>query len=315
MVCALATLPLPSRTPRDSQLKGYLFVYFTGNAPEEEAIHYALSDDGYHYKALNGDKPVVDLRQKAETGCVRDPHILRGEDGKTFYMVATDMRSSAGWDSNRAMILMRSKDLVNWQTSVVNIQRRYSGQDNLKRVWAPQTIYDPEAGKYLIYWSMKHGDGPDIIYWAYANEAFTDLEGEPRPFFLPQDGKPCIDGDIVVKDGTYHLFYKTEGHGNGIRSATTRSLTSGTWAEQPDYKQQTKDDVEGAGTFRLIGQQRWVLMYDVYQKGRYEFTETDDLTHFSPCRQTVTMDFHPRHGTVIALTGKEMKRLRKHFGK
>jgi len=35
----------------------------------------------------------------------------------------------------------------------------------------------------MIYWSMKHGDGPDIIYYAYANPEFTDLEGEPRQLF------------------------------------------------------------------------------------------------------------------------------------
>ena len=45
--------------------------------------------------------------------------------------------------------------------------------------------------------------------------------------------------DIVYKDGVFHLFYKTEGHGNGIKVATTRSLTSGQWKEEPDYKQQT----------------------------------------------------------------------------
>ena len=63
--------------------------------------------------------------------------------------------------------------------------------------------------------------GVDVIYYAYANEDFTDLEGEPKPLFIPKDKKSCIDGDIVYKDGVYHLFYKTEGHGNGIKVATT----------------------------------------------------------------------------------------------
>ena len=45
-------------------------------------------------------------------GGLRDPHILRGEDGR-FYMVATDMRSELGWSSNRGMVLMRSDDLIN----------------------------------------------------------------------------------------------------------------------------------------------------------------------------------------------------------
>lgn len=100
---------------------------------------------------------------------------------------------------------------------------------------------------------------------------------ENRNLFYPEGQKSCIDGDIVYKDGVYHLFYKTEGHGNGIKVATTRSLTSGEWEEQPDYKQQTKEAVEGAGTFKLIGQDKYILMYDVYMKGAYQFTETTDL--------------------------------------
>jgi beta-xylosidase len=130
-------------------------------------------------------------------------------------MVVTDMVSDNGWDSNRAMVLLKSNDLVHWSHSVINMQKRYKGQEKLKRVWAPQTVFDAETGKYMVYWSMKYGDGPDVIYYAYANKDFTDLEGEPKPLFLPKNGKSCIDGDIVFKEGVYHLFYKTEGHGNG----------------------------------------------------------------------------------------------------
>ena len=37
----------------------------------------------------------------------------------------------------------------------------------------------------------------DVIYYAYANKEFTDLEGEPKPLFIPENKKSCIDGDIV----------------------------------------------------------------------------------------------------------------------
>ena len=312
---ALAASPAAASPVEEKDYAGYLFTYFTGNHIDEEAICFALSSDGYDYRALNGGKPVLDSRQISSTGGMRDPHILRCEDGRTFYMVATDMVSGNGWDSNRAMVLMKSDDLVNWTHSVINMQKRYPGQEQLKRVWAPQTIYDREAGSYMVYWSMQHGSGPDVIYYAYANDSFTDLVGEPKPLFIPADKKSCIDGDIVYKDGTYHLFYKTEGHGNGIKVATTRSLTSGKWTESPDYKQQTKEAVEGAGTFKLIGQDKYILMYDVYMNGRYQFTETTDLEHFKVIDHAVSMDFHPRHGTVIPVTAAEMRRLTAKWGK
>ena len=111
------------------------------------------------------------------------------------------------------------------------------------------------------------------------------------------------------------MFYKTEGNGNGIKKATTSSLTSGQWTESDDYKQQTKDAVEGAGIFPLIGSDKYILMYDVYMKGKYQFTESADLEHFKVIDHAVSMDFHPRHGTVIPITQKELQRLFKAYGK
>ena len=301
--------------PEEKDYVGYLFTYFTGNHISEEAVCFAVSTDGYSFYALNDNKPVLDSKVISSTGGVRDPHILRCEDGKTFYMVVTDMVSDNGWDSNRAMVMLKSTDLVNWSHSIINMQKRYKGQEKLKRVWAPQTIFDKEAGQYMVYWSMQYEGGQDVIYYAYANEDFTDLTGEPQPLFIPADKKSCIDGDIVYKDGVYHLFYKTEGHGNGIKVATTRSLTSGEWKESPDYKQQTKEAVEGAGTFKLIRQDKYILMYDVYMKGAYQFTETTDLEHFKVIDHAVSMDFHPRHGTVIPITRAELKRITDQWGK
>ena len=304
---------LPDIAEKD--YKAYLFVYFTGNRISDESIHFAISPDGYNYYAMNDNQPVLDSKTISSTGGVRDPHILRSEDQKTFYMVATDMVSSMGWDSNRAMVLMKSNDLVNWTSSVVNIQEKYPGNDNLKRVWAPQTIFDPEAGKYMVYWSMKHDDGPDIIYYAYVNKDFTDLEEAPKQLFFPQSGRSCIDGDITLKDGLYYLFYKTEGRGNGLKLATSKSLTSGKWDEQDDYKQQTKEAVEGSSVFKMINSDKYILMYDVYMKGTYQFTESTDLENFRIIDHEISMDFHPRHGSIIPVTKKELNVLIKKWGK
>jgi len=292
----------------------YLFTYFHGNSVEEEQICFSVSLDGYHYRALNNNRPVIDSKKISETGGVRDPHILRSQDGETFYMVVTDMTSSKGWDSNRGMVLLKSKDLVNWTSSTINIQKKYPGQEELKRVWAPQTIYDPDAGKYMIYWSMQHGKGPDIIYYAYANSDFTDLEGSPKQLFFPKNGKSCIDGDIIYKNGIFHMFYKTEGHGNGIKKAMTDNLTSGCWIEQPDYKQQTRHAVEGSSIFKLTNQDKYILLYDVYGRGEYQFCESVDLDHFRVIDNEISMDFKPRHGTVIPITRQELEALTDKWG-
>lgn len=300
--------------PAEKDFAGYLFAYFKGNAVADEAVCFAISTDGYTYRALHDNQPILDSRSISKTGGVRDPHILRGADGKSFYMVLTDMTSSKGWDSNRGLILLKSEDLLHWSHKAIDIQQRFSRQQALKRVWAPQTIFDPSVGKYMVYWSMKHGDGPDIIYYAYANKDFTDFETEPKVLFLPQNGKSCIDGDIIAKNGLYYLFYKTEGHGNGIKLALTDSLTSGKWIEQPGYKQQTTDAVEGSSVFKLNHTDQYILMYDVYGKGKYQFCISDDLDSFRVIDHEIKMDFHPRHGSIIPISRQEILNLTAKWG-
>ena len=307
----LQPLAAQKKVPKQSINKytAYLFVYFTGNDKKEEQIRFAISDDGFRYRALNGNQPVVNLNGISETGGVRDPHILRGGDGKTFYMVATDMVSANGWNSNRGMVLLKSTDLISWTSSAVNMQKNYPGQDSLLRVWAPQTIYDDSARKYMIYFSMKHGNEPDKIYYVYANKDFTGLEGTPKQLFFSPDNAACIDGDIIKKDGKYYLFFKTEDRLPGIKIAVSNRLTHGYTMQSPDYVQQTKSPVEGAGTFKLNDGSGYILMYDMYTSGRYQFTRSIDLQHFTVIDDDISMNFHPRHGTVIPITAGEAKRL------
>lgn len=285
----------------------YLFVYFTGNGPQEEAIRFAISQDGYNYKALNYNEPILSSSAISASGGVRDPHILRGKNG-TFYMVATDMHvAKNGWGPNEGIVLLTSSDLIHWQSGKVHIPTRFPQWAGVNRVWAPQTIYDPQKKKYLIYWSMRKGNDPDVFYYAYANADFTDLETEPQVLYASPGKKSCIDADIVQKDGTYHLFYKTEGSGNGIKQLLATTLTGPYTPPANDiYLQQTTDAVEGAGVFKLNNSNQWVLMYDVYANGRYEFTESTDLVNFKKIDGRVSMNFTPRHGTVLPITATEL---------
>lgn len=298
----------------DEGYAAYLFAYFIGNSGNEEALRFALSCDGYNYRALNSNSPIIDSESISDTGGIRDPHILRGNDGY-YYMVVTDMKSDNGWNSNHAIILLRSSDLINWTSSKVDIQAKYPDNfGDIQSAWAPQTIYDSEADKYMIYWSMRSPGTHEIIYYAYANSDFTDIEAEPQILFSHPDSKSTIDGDIIYKDGKYNLFFKTEGDGNGIKKAVSDRLT-GNYVLQDKYLQQTDQAVEGSCVFRLANSDKYILMYDVYNNGRYEFTESTDLENFSSIDESrVSMDFHPRHGTVIPVTEEEAERLMDKWG-
>ncbi len=294
----------------------YLFSYFTGNRKAEEQIRFAISYDGFNYKTLNNNQPIIPSEKISRSGGVRDPHILRGPDGKSFYMTVTDMVSGNGWSSNRGLVLMKSKNLIDWTSSAIHIPTAFPAEfGNVDRVWAPQSIYDPEAGKFMVYFSMRAGDHDyDKIYYAYTNDDFTAFESAPRQLFYHPERKSCIDGDIIFHDGRYHMFFKTEGHGNGLKKAVSTKLTSG-WVMQDKYLQQTTNAVEGSGIFKLNGTDEYLLIYDVYMNGRYDFTRSTDLENFTLVdRNKVSMDFHPRHGTVLPITAKEAKLLEKKWG-
>ena len=296
----------------------YLFVYFPSNWNEN--IYYALSSDGYNYTPLNNGNMVIAADSIALKKGVRDPHILRGEDG-WFYMVNTDMRSAEGWDSNRGMVLMRSRDLINWSHSTVHFPTRFKGTlfANVTRVWAPETIWDAEAGKYMVYFSILTNDGKvkyDKVYYAYANSDFTDLEDIPQ--FLYDRGSATIDMDIVYNptDSLYHGFFKNEGQG-GICQVTARRLTpeegqkpGSQWSTPSVTLQQTTEAVEGAGVFKLINKDSWILLYDCYTSGHYQFCSSPDLVNFTFEKNTATSGaFTPRHGTVLPITMAETEAL------
>ena len=290
----------------------YLFTYFVGNGEGEEAVHYAISPDGYHYYALNNNMPILESHKISVTGGVRDPHILRGEDG-TYYMVLTDLLSKNGW-TNTAMILLTSKDLISWTSTVIDIPEAYPEKfGNVNRVWAPQTIYDKEKDKYMVYFSMLEPGSYDKIYYAYANEDFNGLEAAPEQLFYSPNEKANIDGDIIYNNGKYHLFYKTEGTTDkGIKVAISDSLTGGYKALEGNVDQ-TDEAVEGSGVFKLIDGDEYILMYDMYMSGTYQFTKSADLKNFEVVDEDVYMNFHPRHGTVLPITQEETERLLQSF--
>ena len=303
----------------------YLFVYFPSN--DNENICYALSGDGYNYTPLNDGKLVVSADSCTVMGGLRDPHILRGEDG-WFYMAVTDMRSALGWNSNRGVVLMRSRDLINWSHATVHFPTRYAGTPWAKvtRVWAPQTIWDPDyenadgtRGRYMVYFSLVTDNGYipyDKVYFCYVNDDFTDFIGEPRYFY--DRGAATIDMDIVYNesDSLYHAIFKNDVT-NGIAQVTARRLTPETgqpdgsqWSEPSENLQQTTVAVEGGGLFKLINQDRWILMYDCYSSGYYQFCSSQDLKTFVFEKNTKTVGaFTPRHGTVIPLTQEETEAL------
>ena len=330
LLTALAcSLPMNAGAARKNATKnkyaGYLFAYFEGSGGKQEHLRFAISEDARNWYALNDNQPVIASDSISTSGGIRDPHILRGEDS-CYYIVATDMNTMKnGWKDNPGIVLMKSKDLVNWTHSKIVLKEDYKKHfGDAYWVWAPQTIYDKKAKKYMIYFTLQRtGDGRKslVTYYAYANKDFTGFESEPKVLFKAKYG--CIDNDVIERNGVYHMFYKgniknAEGKEiqNGIQQATAKKL-KGPWKE--DFKfidayADSKTGVEGSGVFKLNDKDEYVLMYDLYGSGRYEYQTSKDLNTFSTKPASFRKDFFPRHGTVCSITKDEMERLQQKWG-
>jgi beta-xylosidase len=307
------------------EMSGYLFAYFEGSGDTNlmEQLRFAVSEDAQNWYALNENRPIIASDSISESGGIRDPHILRGENG-CYYIVATDMHvfdPKQGWGSNPGIVLLKSKDLINWTHAKINLSKDWSEHfGDAYWVWAPQTIYDRKARKYMIYFTLQRNDRKTLItYYAYANKDFTAFESEPKVLFEAKYGS--IDNDIIYKDGVYHLFYKgntKDANGkefkNGIQQATSKKLT-GPYKENFEYIDAyagTRTHVEGSGVFKCG--EEYILMYDLYSSGRYEFQRSKDLKTFTKEPESFRKDFFPRHGTVMSVTADELERLQQKWG-
>lgn len=304
-----------------AQKEYYLFAYFSNNTTEGQQVCYAVSENGYDFVPLNGGRPIISADSISVSGGVRDPHLYRGEDG-WIYMVLTDMDMAKGKWSNRGIVMMKSQNLIDWTHACVHFPTRYEGEifADVNAVWAPQTIYDPGADKFMIYFSLhSEKDGPfpkDAVYYAYANDRFDNLADTPSLLFdYPH---PTIDTDIVRDDhGTYHMFFNTWGGKEGLqrRQYAFEDLHAPhTWRLIPGHMQPNSLASEGSTAFRLQDGS-WMLGYDCFRDSVYQFCKTDDLMTLTLVAETrTTGNFTPRHGSIISISQQEYDNLRKRYG-
>lgn len=289
----------------------YLFCYFTGNEPEHERICFAISHDGFNFKPLNNGKPVIS--QKTGTLCMRDPFLIRGENGE-FYIIATDMKSSLGWNSNHGVVSWKSDDLINWYDETAVDFHQYESTKTANKIWAPEAIFDEEKGEYFVYYSVYNTNStkPISIWYSYTSDfkSFT----EPKELFSPSNGMDAIDADIIRVNDKFYMAYKDECH-KTICEVVADKLTGPYYEYENNTIAKTDHHVEGNCMYKLIDQNKYIMIMDMYCDGRYFMQETDDTMDFKPVDDDkFTLDFTPRHGSVITITDDEYQKLIANFG-
>lgn len=323
------------KVPTEKQMGAYLMTYFKDAT---HSLYMAVSYDGYSFKDVNNGNPVLSGDTLAEQRGIRDPHICRGHDG-AFYVTMTDLHIYAqkegfrdtewerdgrayGWGNNRSLVLMRSEDLIHWTHHVVRIDKLFPQWAGLGCAWAPETIYDEKSGKYMIYFTMRMGNGVNKVYYSYANDDFTSLETEPELLFEYPGGKSYIDADITKVGDQYHMFYVAHDGTPGIKQAVSDRINGG-YQYIPDWVDPEDKACEAPNVWKRIGEDKWVLMYDCYgiNPHNFGFMETSDFKSFTSLGRfneeggkMKAVNFSiPKHGAVIWLTKKEAARLEKYW--
>lgn len=288
----------------------YLFCYFTGNEPENESVHFAVSDDGYHFNALNNNEKVI--TQSLGKKCCRDPFIFRDEDN-IFHIIATDMRCYDGWCNNNSMIVWDSIDLVNWENERIIDFSQFEETKSANRVWAPQVIFDKFNNEYMIYWTHNNADDElDTITWYAYTKDFKTLTTKPAVLFKPKSGLCGIDADIIEVNGKYYL-YEADGEKDAICYAVA-DKPSGPYFEPDNNKVSVADTaLEGNCIYKILNTEKYVMIADQFKAGGYFMQETVDMIHFKKVNDFSLDRLRPRHGSILHITDDEYARLKKHY--
>ena len=327
---------LQAQAPSEKNMGAYLFVF---HQDATSSLYMATSRDGYTFTALNNAQPIMKGDTLATQHGIRDPHIFRGPDG-AFYLSMTDLNLSGkemgfrntkwerdeaeyGWGNNHGFVLMKSFDLIHWTRHIVHVDKCFP---NLKVgcAWAPETTYDPETKKIMLYFTMRLGNGKTKLYYSYTDNDFTKLETEPKLLFkYPKPEVQVLDADISrTPDGRYCLMYVAQEQPGGIRMAFSKHINRGY-----KYVDQWSDAEPGAceapNVWKRIGENKWVLMYDVFSlhPHNFGFCETTDfktfkdLGHFNDkgSMMKATNFISPKHGAIIPITTAEADRIEKYW--
>ncbi|WP_240504586.1 glycoside hydrolase family 43 protein [Tsuneonella mangrovi] len=325
-----------SRKDSAGAKSAYLLTYFKD---ETHSLYFATSRDGYTWTDVNGGKPVLSGYGIAEQHGIRDPHIIRGADG-VFYLTMTDLDiygqrdgyrtteweragDKYGWGNNLNLIFMKSYDLIHWTHAEVTISKLFADYADAGCTWAPQTITDPDNGRMMVYFTTRHGDGPNFMVWSYANKNFTSLVTDPKQILYYPDAKVnTIDADITKIGDTYHMFYVAHDNPGNIHEALSHDINKGYVAERKKVDPEPKA-AEAPNLWHRFGTNTYVLMYDVFGADPHNmgFAETTDFKTFknigrfndpdSPMRATNFSG--PKHGAVMPITPAEASEIESYF--
>lgn len=273
---------------------------------EAEALHYAVSRDGYEWTALNDGEAV--LRSDVGAESIRDPFLVRDES-ETYHLLGTD-----GWASER-IVHATSEDLIEWSDpELVPVMGDVPG---VRNTWAPECFHDRESGVYRLVWSstVNPGGDPDAYDHRIWTASTPDFETFSAPSCLFDPGYTVIDACVVRHDGEYLMAFKDERGENTLdtdhKDVRLARAPSGGGPFADVTGPVTPGPVEGPSVFH--NGEEWLVLYDHFIEGRYGASRSDDARDWEVCDSAMTFPAGLRHGSVIEIEDDVGERLLETF--
>lgn len=329
---------------------GYLLVHFLGDGPQagaagerEEQLYFTISPNAKDWFIVNGGEsvsPITKSKPQGSQGGIRDPHIVRKQDGTGFYIIATDLSmhnisqdwGAAQWEGSHNIIIWEMDNEMNLtEPRMAEIAPKNAGC-----TWAPESIWDEEKNAYMVFWSAlgwrswnqsgSYDDpGKDWAHHVYRCYT-TDFVTFTEPEIYMESEQHIIDTTILKEGDTYYRFTKVEtGENDSVKNPKYGSKTvfmeeatslSGEFRMVSTYKINGKhwsktSGYEGAEIFKLHtrdvddGDAQWCLALDNYGAGGYKPFITNDIATGNFYSGEMNFEVATRHGAFLPLTKGE----------
>ena len=314
--------PGAPETPRIDPAKAYLLAHMT--KARYGVLHYSVSRDGLHWRALNRGQPVS-----------RDYHghasIARGPDSR-WYLVGNES------DDDPLIRFWVSDDLIRWApfgTYRPDLKDVPGHRGALQRIGAPKLFFDAASRRFLLSWHTPNVAGSTAdpeAYWASQRTLHVlspDLkrfEGPPRRLF---DWDMATIDTVIVPDDAgagYCAVVKDERYpsydwptGKTIRVSCGPSLTGAYPLPGPPLSPNFR---EAPTLIRAPGGKDWLLWYEQYAGTSYGLTKGRTLhgpwyqvsgNSGVPAWDRYRMVPDARHGSMIEIGVREYDALVKAF--
>jgi len=285
--------------------QAYVFTYFD-NTHQGAGLLMAVSEDGYHWTAVNGNRPVL-VPQVGRDRLMRDPSICQGPDG-TYHLVWT-----VGW-TGQSIGYASSRDLVHWSGQrELPVMADYPSTRN---TWAPELFH--ENGRFYIFWASTvpestevstegclSEDGYNHRIYMTSTEDFQTF-APTRLYFNPDFN--AIDAMVARVPSTGELLMAVKNENLHPAEKNIR-LTRGKSMEE-GFPTTVSDPVSAPGVWSegpalLYVGDDLLLFYDDYREHRYGAALSHDDGHtWEDVTDRISMPEGMSHGTAVAVPKK-----------